>query len=239
MNPLENKSSIEEIRVRFDNDVERFSNLETGQISTLDANFSLELITESARRMNPKAKTLLDVGCGAGNYTLKMLGKIPNLECTLVDLSQAMISRAVERISPHTSKKVKAIKSDIREANLAHNCFDIVLAGAVLHHLRDDEDWKNVFEKLYAILKPGGCLMICDMVVQNDEIVTKYVWELYGQYLENLKDKEYREKVLAYVEKEDSPRSIIYQLELIKEVGFTKVDILHKNLNFAVIMGIK
>lgn len=32
-----NKSTREEIRARFDNDVDRFSNLETGQQTTIDA----------------------------------------------------------------------------------------------------------------------------------------------------------------------------------------------------------
>ena len=31
------KSTVEEIRQRFDKDVERFSNLETGQSATIDA----------------------------------------------------------------------------------------------------------------------------------------------------------------------------------------------------------
>ena len=35
--PYQHKSTVAEIRERFDNDVERFSNLETGQTSTIDA----------------------------------------------------------------------------------------------------------------------------------------------------------------------------------------------------------
>ena len=42
------KSSVEQIRQRFDNEVERFSNLETGQSATMDAPLVLELITSAA-----------------------------------------------------------------------------------------------------------------------------------------------------------------------------------------------
>ena len=42
--PLEQKSSIDEIKARFDNDVERFSNLDTGQTATIDAPLAMELI---------------------------------------------------------------------------------------------------------------------------------------------------------------------------------------------------
>lgn len=233
------KSTIQEIKERFDGDVERFSNLDTGQVSTIDAKISLELITESAKRIVPYAEHLLDIGCGAGNYTLAMLTKIPNLHCTLVDLSQPMLDKALERVSPKTANKVSILQGDIREVELKENYYDIILAGAVLHHLRDDTDWEKTFAKLFNLLKPGGCLMISDLITQDTELLNEYTWERYGDYLEGLNGKEYRQKVLDYVAKEDSPRSMNYQLDLMKKVGFSKVEILHKNMCFGAFGGIK
>ncbi|MGN6436232.1 MAG: class I SAM-dependent methyltransferase [Agriterribacter sp.] len=233
------KSTIEEIRVRFDNDVERFSNLDTGQVSTIDATVSLELITEAAKRIVPSATQLLDVGCGAGNYTIMMLKKLPGLHCTLVDLSKPMLNKAFERVSQQTAGDVNTLQGDIREVSLPNTHFDIILAGAVLHHLRDNEDWETTFKKLYALLKPGGCLMISDLIVQETAAVSEYTWERYGDYLEGVNGKDYRRKVMDYIEKEDSPRSLMYQLELMKKVGFRSTDVLHKNMCFAAFGGIK
>ena len=67
------KSTVNEIKERFDNDVDRFANLETGQVATMDAQISLELLTSTAKAIKPNAVNVLDIGCGAGNYTLKML----------------------------------------------------------------------------------------------------------------------------------------------------------------------
>lgn len=234
-----NKSTVAEIKERFDNDVERFSHLDTGQLSTIDARISLELITEAAKRIIPTAENLLDIGCGAGNYSLMMLAKVPDLNCTLVDLSNPMLDKAFERVSQATTNKVEIIQGDIREVTLKENHFDIILAGAVLHHLRDDRDWETTFSKLYRLLKPGGCLMISDLIIQDTEILNDYTWERYGDYLEELGGKEYRSKVLDYVAKEDSPRSMNYQLDLLKSVGFTSVEILHKNMCFGAFGGIK
>ena len=188
------KSSVAEIRERFDKDVERFSNLDTGQLTTIDAKISLELITEAARRIVPNAEQLLDIGCGAGNYSLKMLSKLPNLECTLVDLSDPMLDKAYERVSEQTNKNVHVVKGDIREVPLKQNHFDIILAGAVLHHLRDDQDWETTFKKIYGLLKPGGCFMISDLITQDTEILNDYTWERYGDYLEELGGEDYRKK---------------------------------------------
>src|SRR5690554_1022149 len=233
------KSTVQEIKERFDNDVERFSDLDTGQASTVDAKISLELITEAAKRIVPNAENLLDIGCGAGNYTLMMLSKIPALDCTLVDISQPMLDKAVKRVSMATNTKVEAIQGDIREVVLEENKFDIILAGAVLHHLREDLDWETTFAKIFKLLKPGGCFMISDLITQETDSLNEYSWVRYGDYLEGLKGKKYREYVLAYVAKEDSPRSINYQLDLMKKVGFKNTEILHKNMCFGVFGGIK
>jgi tRNA (cmo5U34)-methyltransferase len=234
-----NKSTIEEIKERFDNDVERFSNLDTGQLSTIDAKISLELITEAAKRIVPNATNLLDIGCGAGNYSLMMLSKLPNLNCTLVDLSKPMLDRAYQRVSQQTNKNVEILQGDIREVGLKENHYDIILAGAVLHHLRDDKDWETTFAKLYRLLKPGGCLMISDLITQDTALLNDYTWERYGDYLEEIGGKEYRQKALDYVAKEDSPRSMNYQLDLMKRVGFTSVEILDKNMCFGAFGAIK
>ena len=234
-----NKSTVEEIRERFDDDVERFSNLETGQVSTIDAALSLELITESARRINPRATRLLDIGCGGGNFTLMMLTKIPNLHCTLIDLSRPMLERAHERITRETKGEVVTLQGDIREVDLQNDAYDIILAGAVLHHLREESEWEFVFSKLYKILSHGGCLMISDLVLQDSEMLNDYIWEKYGTFLEGVGGAEYKSKVFDYIEKEDSPRSLFYQLELMKRVGFGHVEVLHKNICFAAYGGIK
>lgn len=233
------KSTVNEIKERFDNEVDRFSNLETGQVATMDAQISLELLTSAAKAIQPKATTVLDLGCGAGNYTLKMLSKAPNLNCTLIDLSPNMLDKAKERVSANTTGEVKTIQGDIREIELPNNYFDIILAGAVLHHLRDDSDWEMVFQKLFDSLTPGGCLMISDLIIQDHEGVNRLIWERYGDYLKQHGGTEYQQKVFDYIEKEDSPRSMVYQLDLMKKVGFSSTEILHKNACFGAFGGIK
>jgi tRNA (cmo5U34)-methyltransferase len=227
------KAMPDEIRERFDHDVERFSRLETGQSSTVDAPLVLDLISESAAAVTPHAKSLLDVGCGAGNYTLKFLERLPDLDCTLVDLSRPMLNRAVERVFPHTAGRVEALQADIREADLGTGRFDIIVAAAVLHHLREDAEWEAVFDKFFAALRPGGSLWISDLVSHSRTEVQSHMWRRYGEYLESLKDPDYREHVFDYVEFEDTPRAMTYQLDLLRRTGFEDLEVLHKHNCFA------
>src|SRR5208337_2328306 len=97
------KSTVNEIRQRFDADVERFSNLDTGQSATVDAPLALALVAQAAAVSTPHASRVLDVGCGAGNYTLKLLEQLPNLDVTLIDLSRPMLDRATARVRQSTA----------------------------------------------------------------------------------------------------------------------------------------
>jgi len=233
------KSTVEQIRHRFDNDVERFSNLETGQSATIDAPLSLELVVHAAASIKPDATHVLDVGCGGGNYTLKLLQLLPHLNATLIDLSQPMLDRAVKRVTSATSGQVTALQGDVRELELGQSQFDFILAAAVLHHLRDDDDWKQVFTKFYQLLKPGGSIWIVDLITHSTPQLQDMMWQRYGQYLTEFKDESYRDEVFAYIEQEDTPRPLMYQIDLLRAVGFSQVEVLHKNSCFSAFGGIK
>ena len=121
----------------------------------------------------------------------------------------------------------------MRELNFDAENFDVILAGAVLHHLRDEADWREMFRRLHRWLRPGGLLFVADLAVFDDPALHALMWQRYGDYLESLSGAEYREKVFAYIDAEDSPRSLRFQLDLIRELGFRDYDVLHRNSVFA------
>ncbi len=237
--PLEQKSSVEEIKDRFDNDVERFSNLETGQTSTIDAPLAMELITHAAIKSTVKIQKVLDIGCGAGNNTIKLSQYVSPFDCDLVDLSLSMLEKAHERISEVNSGNIRIFQGDFRVIDLPDQKYDVILAAAVLHHLRDDQDWETTFRKFYRLTAPNGSVWITDLVSHETKSVQSLMWERYGEYLCSVGGESYRDKVFAYIDKEDSPRPVTYQLELLRNVGFDHIELLHKNSCFAAYGAIK
>lgn len=233
------KSTVEQIRQRFDNDIERFSNLDTGQSATMDAPLVLDLITQSAAAATPDARAVLDVGCGAGNYTLKLLQHLPGLDCALLDLSRPMLDRAAERVSAATPGRVETMQGDIRDVDLGTARFDVILAAAVLHHLRTDDEWRAVFGKFHRALRPGGSLWVSDFVNHAIPGVQDVMWRRFGEYLTAFKGDAYRDHVFAYIEEEDSPRPVTFQLDLLRDAGFRQIDVLHKNSCFAAFGAVK
>ncbi len=237
--PLKNKSTVEEIEKRFDQDVGRFSDLQTGQTATIDAPLAMELITQAAIKSTGKIRTVLDIGCGAGNNTLKLLQSVGPFDCDLVDLSKPMLDSACQRIASVNSGRIRTFQCDFRTAGLPPRSYDVILAAAVLHHLRDDQDWENAFKKIFRLTAPGGSIWITDLVAHESQPVQALMWDRYGRYLTSVGGSEYKDRVFSYIDREDSPRPVTYQLDLLRKVGFTQVELLHKNACFAAFGAIK
>jgi tRNA (cmo5U34)-methyltransferase len=205
----------------------------------MDAPLALQRIAHAAVAATPNLDRLLDVGCGAGNFTLRLLQLRAVKEITLVDLSRLMLDRAEQRIRAAQACTIHTLQGDIRELSLGEESYDVILAGAVLHHLRTDIEWQTTIAKFYDSLAPGGSLWIFDLVTHPNPSVQAWMWSQYGEYLESLRDRAYRDQVFAYIEKEDTPRTLIDQLNLLQEVGFSQVDVLHYNTCFAAFGGVK
>lgn len=236
---LEKKSSIDTIRKRFDNDVDRFSNIETGQAATMDAPLSMALITQAAIHSTKKIRRVLDIGCGAGNNTIKLSNHVSPFDCDLVDLSLPMLERAKERVSGVNSGIIRLFQGDFRVIELPERGYDVILAAAVLHHLREEQDWESTFRKIYRLTAPGGSVWITDLISHETKPIQSMMWKRYGEYLRSVGGESYKEKVFDYIDKEDSPRPVTYQMDLLRKVGFEQIELLHKNSCFAAFGAIK
>ena len=238
-NIMEIKSTPEAIRQNFDRQVERFSNIETGQTTAIDSPLCMELIARSAALLNPYASHIMDLGCGGGNYAVKVTSFLPNVDYTLIDLSENMIEAAKKRVEQNITGKVIAIQGDFREIYFGENAYDVITAGTTLHHLREENEWELVFGKVYKALKPGGTFWINDIVISETDEITEI---MMSGWLSILKKQISDDEIDMYRERydsEDTPRTLSYQLELLKQVGFSKIIVLHKHFNFTAFGGVK
>jgi tRNA (cmo5U34)-methyltransferase len=231
---MTNKSTVDEIRARFDADVERFSDASVGQRAAIDSLVGLDLICRGAALATPGARDVLDVGCGAGNWTIKLLERLPRLNATLLDLSRPMLDRAQARVVA-AGGTATCVQGDVRGVAFADASFDLIVAGSVLHHLRGDAEWHATFAAFHRWLRPGGSAWVYDMVSHESPAIQSLMWERYGDYLAADGGAAYRDKVFAYIDAEDTPRPATFQLDALRAAGFAHVDLVHKNSPFAVI----
>jgi tRNA (cmo5U34)-methyltransferase len=96
-----------------------------------------------------------------------------------------------------------------------------------------------VFGKIYRALKPSGSFWINDIVLAETDAINEM---MLSGWMSILKKQVSSEKIALYRERyetEDTPRTLSYQLDLMKKIGFSKTILLHKHFNFAAFGGIK
>jgi tRNA (cmo5U34)-methyltransferase len=150
-----------------------------------------------------------------------------------------MLTRAEERVRAGGAAAVQTRQADFRLLDYAPQTFDVILAGAVLHHLRDDEDWRSAFARFHSWLKPGGRIYVADLAYFDVPDIQEVMSDRYAKFLEALGGAAYRDEVFAYIDKEDTPRSLPFQLELLRNCGFSAYDVLHRNSIFACYVGLR
>ena len=239
MNENGPKRTVAEIGSYFNGEVERFSALEKGQASIKDARLMMDMLAETASALVPETHDILDIGCGAGNQTLNLLRVFPDADCTLLDISPAMLERARERVGSAASGKVAWVEGDIRTAELPKAKFDLAVAAAVLHHLRDESDWKRTFAKIHSLLKPGGVLLVSDLICHdNPKIEALFKIRQEAFLREALGDAE-AERIMQSIAESDTPSALEFQFDCLRKAGFREVALLHKNLVFAAYYAMK
>jgi ubiquinone/menaquinone biosynthesis C-methylase UbiE len=104
--------------------------------------------------------TFLDLGCGSGNVSMKLLKASPGSRAFLVDASPSMIEIALKKITAHAGEHAvigsKATHLEDRDWQRGvPGRLDAVVTVFVLEHLRE-EDYRAVIQRCHELLRPGG-----------------------------------------------------------------------------------
>ena len=94
-------------------------------------------------------------------------------------------------------------------------------------------------QKLYHACASGGSFWVVDLIRHDTQAIQNIMKEEYDDYLIGVGGLEYRDAVLAIIDQEDSPQTLPFQLELMRQVGFTNMEILHKNGCYAAFGALK
>jgi trans-aconitate 2-methyltransferase len=97
---------------------------------------------------------VLDVGCGTGRVTEKLIERLPAARVVAVDSSNAMITAARRSLSG-PGRRVGCVQAD-GAALPFQGAVDLIFSTAAFHWIKDHE---RLFRSLYAALKTPGRLM--------------------------------------------------------------------------------
>jgi len=98
---------------------------------------------------------VLDVGCGTGRLTEKLLERLPRGRVVCVDLSSNMLHVAREFLRPRFGRHVHFALADSARLPVS-GAADAIFSTATFHWVLDHP---RLFQSLYGALKPGGRLV--------------------------------------------------------------------------------
>lgn len=106
---------------------------------------------------------LLDAGCGTGNYSRAMFGRMGKIAA--VDMNARMLEQARAKFQGPDASHIEFHQSVIDSLPFEASVFDGVMINQVLHHIEDDApsgypNVSRIMSEFARVLKPGGSLII-------------------------------------------------------------------------------
>jgi SAM-dependent methyltransferase len=101
-------------------------------------------------------ESILDIGCGTGEFSRLLAKRCDRL--VAIDLSPQMIAIAKQHSQAY--KNIDFQVADILQWEFPVEQFDVIISIATFHHL----SLENLLPSLQTALKPGGKLIILDLV---------------------------------------------------------------------------
>lgn len=126
------------------------------------AGYSAVLDWVAAQTTAAGARTILELGSGTGNLTLRLS---PEAELTCVDVSREMMQIAQDKLLPDRAPAY--VQEDILAFfNQPRGFFTAVVSTYTIHHLTAEEK-ELLFEKITGVLEPGGMAVFGDLMFEN------------------------------------------------------------------------
>ena len=192
------------------------------------------------KRLAISDKYIYDLGCSTGSLLLLLSQSIPvisRVNLVGVDSSEAMIKKARNKLS-NPKNSVEFLKANLDDSFPFYDSCAIVMNYTL--QFIPLENRAPLLKKIYQSLIPGGGFILNEKVISENELLRKTFIEMHHGFKE---DQGYSKMEIS--KKRDALENILIPIKLsktitlVREAGFTTVDIFFKWNNFAGLIALK
>ena len=193
------------------------------------------------KRLATSDKYIYDLGCSTGSLLLLLTKSIstllPRVHLIGVDNSAAMINKARNKLS-NSLNSIDFIEANLDDSFLFNDSCAIVMNYTL--QFIPVENRAPLLKKIYESLMPGGGFILNEKVLSEHELLSETFVEMHHDFkkghgyskMEISKKRDALENVLV-------PLKLSKTMALVRETGFTTVDIFFKWNNFAGLIALK
>ncbi len=152
-------------KTRIENEIQHFSNLEHiwwgAQTPAGQRRYDNKLKRLQLMCQLKKSHKVLEIGCGDGEFTKRLL----TLGCqiTATDITLKVVNKGKQAIK---AKNISFMVDDAEKMKFKDNSFDIVCGISILHHI----DTNKALRESYRVLKKGGQIFFTEPNYLNPHI---------------------------------------------------------------------
>lgn len=208
-----------------------------------------EMLDAIVQAVPEGARQILELGCGTGELTIKILQRCPSAQVYAVDYSSRMLQFARHKIA-HLGlvERVSWIEADFgnwAESGLFAGVeapLDACISSLAIHHLPDELKFK-LFERIHKRLQQNGCFWNADPVLPEAEALAavyeaaRTAWTAQ----QPIAPEEIRAKMNRGANhghsSHDHLATLSMHLDFLAKAQFGPVDVLWKYYGFAVFGG--
>jgi tRNA (cmo5U34)-methyltransferase len=195
---------------------------------------------------------ILELACGAGLLAGALLEHFPHCTVHGMDGSHEMLQTARQHLQAFGERFLPG-KFDLasRDWRASEPVYQAVISSLAIHHLKD-ADKAALFRDVFAMLHPGGTLLVADVIRpagpqsmtyaadMYDEAVRRRVEEIDGSLAAFERFQSEQWNLFRYPDDPiDQPATLLDQLKWLEAAGFQHVDVCWLRAGHAIYAGYK
>ncbi|HEY7094935.1 MAG TPA: class I SAM-dependent methyltransferase, partial [Ktedonobacterales bacterium] len=143
--------------------IRRWDAMQTAYLPYREERFTvmLDVVAELIDQRQGQEFVALDLACGPGAISQRLLERFPHARCVAVDYDPALLALGQGALGD-ADGRLRWVEADLREpdwiARLGESRLDAVLSTTALHWL-DVGDLTRLYEQLGAAVRPGGVVL--------------------------------------------------------------------------------
>lgn len=173
---------------------------------------------------------MLEIGCGTGLTSQKILKADPRIVLTAIDNVEYIAEQTMKRFAEQGETRLNILSADALQylKQQPENSYDAILSALVLHNC-PDEYRDQVFAEVFRTLKKGGVFVNVDKIAQDDagEHEKALSWQLEEfKKFNGLGHPELNEKWTQHYLDDEKPGIVLFENEyenVLKSVGFSRI----------------
>ena len=208
-----------------------------------------EMLEVISRCLPSTSLRILELGCGTGELSLKILKRFPNAQVIALDYSPRMLQFAQDKITASGYQK-RWVGTQADFGDWANNPeklnigseFDACVSSLSIHHLQDEMKLK-LFSRIAASLTQDGCFWNGDPILPESSALAEVYqaareeWSVeQGTNLTEIRAKLGASSTQGY-SSQDQLASLDAHLQMLSKAGFKTVAVPWKYYGLAVLGG--